>query len=123
MHDPDIVREFEEVDEKLPYLARILINRQIDFRQLESDDPDPEVMKTILVIMRENLECFSEMTGDEIDATLNMLDTACEVTCLVNDGICEEATPGNYILTQEGRQYYESLFGAEAEDNSPCCDF
>lgn len=118
----DLVREFEELDEKLPFLARVLINRRIDFRQLEEEEPDEDVMRSIIAILRENLECFSEMTMDEIDATLNLVNMACEAMCLVNQGICEEPTPGHYMLTEMGRKCFDDS-GIEAEEDTPCSDF
>jgi hypothetical protein len=120
-----IARDFEEVDEKLPYLARILINRGIDFRQLESENPDVDTMRSILSILRENLECFSVMTADEIDATLNLVNMSCEVMCLVNEGLCAESksSPGKYVLTSAGKKYYDNMLQEDPEediDSSGC---
>lgn len=89
-YDP-FVRDFEELDEKLPMLAKIIVNRGIDFRQLETEEePDPDVIRSLLLIMRENLECMSEMTADEVEVALTSLNIACEIVCLTNSGVLKK---------------------------------
>ena len=122
-NDDWYIRDFEEFDEKLPMIAKILVTREIDFRQLEEEEPDLEVLRTIITIMRENLECMSEMTADEIDRALNTLHIACELTCLTSAGLCEERD-GVFRLTEEGRAYSAMLdeLRVSAEEDTPCCD-
>jgi len=98
-YDP-VVRDFEELDEKLPMLAKIIVNRGIDFRQLEIEEPDPSVLLSIILIMRENLECMSDMTADEVGESLNTLNIACELVCLTNAGVLEK-TGDKFICKAE----------------------
>ena len=73
------VRDFEELDEKLPSIAKAIVLEGIDFRQINVDDPDQEVLKKIFEILKDTLDCLPEMTADEIDATFDMVSVACEV--------------------------------------------
>ena len=80
-----ISRDFEELDEKLPMIAKIIVNRGIDFRQLEKKS-NSDAAKSIFLIMRENLECMSEMTADEVEVALDSMHIACEIVLLINSG-------------------------------------
>ncbi|MHA2279478.1 MAG: hypothetical protein ACXAC5_01115 [Promethearchaeota archaeon] len=112
-----LIRDFEELDEKLPGVAKIIVSREIDFRQLvEEEEPDPEVIRSIIAIMREHLICMSEMTADEIERAINMLCTACEVVCMVSEGTVEERD-GKYYLSEQGRVLFDSLEDTELLPN------
>ena len=110
------VRDFEELDEKLPLVAKAIVLEGIDFRQINADNPDQEVLKTIFGILKDNLECITEMTADEIDATFDVVSVACDIVCMVNDGLVEERSKGLYHLTSEGEEYYSDAGYTEQRD-------
>lgn len=114
----DLIRSFEEFDEKLPEVAKIIVRRGIDFARLntgkEEDENSAEfeanceVFQSVYAILREMVECTSEMTADEIEHYVDVLLTACELVVLVNDGIAVE-NDGTYSLTAEGQSLLKQI--------------
>ncbi len=97
-----MLREHEEFDEKLPLLARVTIDKKIDFLEIGEENPDPRVMDDILEVMREHLNCFDRMSQDQIVAGMNVLLVACEITeALASEqlkDLIEKTNDDKYIL-------------------------
>lgn len=124
----DLIRSFEEFDEKLPAVAKVIVRRGIDFSILiENDDEEKtseqleahrEVFRSIYAILREMVECTSEMTSDESEHYFNTLLIACELVIMVNDGMVCEEEQGKFFLTSEGEAYLRELQVCEAEESA-----
>ncbi len=118
-NEDDHIRSFEEFDEKLPNVAKVIVRRGINFSLLNQGDEETatpeqlEVFLTISAILREMVECTSEMTADEFEYYVDILLTGCEVVELVNSGLVCEREKGRFTLTSEGRSYYEELKSCE----------
>lgn len=121
--DGDFIRNFEEFDEKLPNVAKVIIRRGINFELLnEGDDGEEEtpeefearreVFQSIYAIFREMVLCTSEMTADEFEHYVDVLLTACELVAMVNSGIVYEEN-GEFLLTSEGEAHYRELESCE----------
>lgn len=117
------IRTFEEFDEKLPNVAKVIVQRGINFELLnEGDDgkeetPEEfearrEVFQSIYAIFREMVLCTSEMTADEFEHYTDMLLTACELVVMVNSGTVYEKD-GEFLLTSEGEEHYRELESCE----------
>lgn len=113
----DLIRSFEEFDEKLPAVAKVIVGRGIDFARLNDGveaegsaefEANYEVFHSISAIFREMVECTSEMTADEFEDCINVLLTACELVVLVNDGIGYEKN-GKFFLTLEGQDLSQEI--------------
>ena len=119
----DHIRSFEEFDEKLPNVAKVIVRRGINFQLLnEGDDSEEEtseefearreVFQGIYSIFREMVLCTSEMTADEFEYYTDTLLTACELVVMVNSGMAYEKD-GEFQLTEEGESYYKELESCE----------
>ena len=124
-NDEDFIRSFEEFDEKLPAVAKVIVGRGIDFARLQDDEveeseADREVCRSVLAIFREMVECTSEMTTDELEHYIAVLVTACELVALINDGIVCEKEKGKFSLTQEGKALFRGteFCGEESIDQA-----
>lgn len=113
----DLIRSFEEFDEKLPAVAKVIVKRGIDFARLNDGveaessaefEANCEVFQSIIAIFREMVECTSEMTADEFEYYIDILLTACELVVLVNDGMGYEEN-GKFFLTSEGRDLLHEI--------------
>lgn len=125
-----LCRSFEEFDEKLPMVAKSVILRDIDYHTLDEDqepvDEDDlqykqEVFNSIFAILRETVECTSEMTAEELDAAMTSVLTACHLVQMVEDGFLDEDENGSYSLSEKGREYYDAanelgIFEEELKD-------
>jgi len=122
--DDDLIRGFEEFDEKLPTVAKVIVQRGIDFAQLNDDGTEDEegtpefetnyeVFQSIHTIFREMVECTSEMTADEYEHYFDVLLTACELVSMVNDGLVYEKEQGRFFLTPDGQEYFEEIEAVE----------
>lgn len=121
MENEFLIREFEEFDEKLPQVAKIIVRRGINFEllteEIEDENEDEEtseqfrerweVFQSVYAIFREMVECTSEMTGDEFEYYVDMLLTACELVVLVSDGLACEEENGKFFLTPKGKSLYD----------------
>lgn len=109
----DLIRSFEEFDEQLPHVAKVIVRREIDFSLLtEGEDYEEgtvdqekymEALQSVVTVFREMIECTSEMTADEFEHYTAILLTACELVVMVNDGLAYEEK-GNIHLTPEGKE-------------------
>ena len=115
-----IVRDFEEIDEKLPQISKEIVLQGLDFRVFEKtpkdfceieDDEDLETVNEILFILQENLECFSELTAEELESLVEKTIIGCELVVLCNEGLLEESEPGSFVLTKKGSEEVEGNFG------------
>jgi hypothetical protein len=108
--DP-IIRSFEEFDEKLPYVAKVIVRRGINFSIIDDKESDEgmEVCKSVFAIFREMVECTSEMTSDELEHYANMILTACELVEMVNSGLACEQEGGKFFLTPEGQAHFKEM--------------
>lgn len=113
----DLIRSFEEFDEKLPAVAKVIVERGIDFARLNDGveaessaefEANREIFQSIFAIFREMVECTSEMTADEFEHYIDVLLTACELVVLVNDGIGYEEN-GKFFLTSEGEDLLQEM--------------
>jgi len=118
MDAQDLIRGFEEFDEKLPSVAKIIVQRGIDFSRLndgiEADtsvefEANLEVFNSISAIFREMVECTSEMTADEFEYYIGILLTACELVVMVNDGLVHKNDDGSFILTSKGKSLVKEM--------------
>lgn len=123
MHDfefgnEDLIRNFEEFDEKLPCVAKVIVHRGIDFSRLntgaevetpEEFETNKEIFRSVYTIFREMVECTSEMTADEFEHYIDVLLTACELVVMVNDGIAYEKENGEFCLTTEGQKLFQKV--------------
>lgn len=129
MSEEFLIRSFEEFDEKLPVVAKIIVRRGINFELLteeiedgnEEETPQEfqerwEVFQSIYAIFREMIECTSEMTGYEFDYYVDMLLTACELVVLVSDGlVCQKEN--EFFMTPKGKALYK-LKSREFEESA-----
>ncbi len=109
----DLIRDFEEFDERLPAVAKVIVQRGIDFsrlndgrdseKNLDEYEATREALRSIYTIFREMVECTSEMTADEFEYYVGVLLTGCELVVLVNDGMVYEKENGLFFLTSEGK--------------------
>lgn len=110
----DLIRGFEEFDEKLPMVAKVIVQRGINFGALTNNSSEigeeevftpaeGEAFSSILAIMKELIECVSEMTHEEFEHYFDILLTACELVVMVNEGIVKEQSKGKFILTSEAQ--------------------
>lgn len=116
------IRSFEEFDEKLPNVAKVIVRRGIDFTFLTNRDDEEEtpgefeagreVCQSISAILREMVECTSDMTVDEFGHYFDVLLTACELVVLVNGGLVYEKK-GKFFLTPEGESHCQKLEACE----------
>ena len=127
--DEDLIRDFEEFDEKLPIVAKVIVRRGIDFSLLtgindsgeetiEEFEERSQVFQSIFVILREMVECTSEMTGDEVEHYIDMLLTACELVEMVNNGLVYEEKEGKFFLTPEGKAHLSGFEPYEVEESA-----
>lgn len=120
----DHIRSFEEFDEKLPSVAKVIVRRGINFQLLnEGDNSDKEtpeefearreVFMSIYAIFREMVLCTSEMTADEFEYYTDALLTACELVVMVNSGMAYEKEKGRFTLTKKGEEHYREFESCE----------
>ena len=85
------VRDNPEFDEKLPLISKEIIFRGINFTQLgiDSDEGD-EVCAEMMEACCEHLECFGDLTADEIEYYLEFLVVGCELVIMTEEGVLEE---------------------------------
>lgn len=125
----DLIRSFEEFDEQLPAVAKVIVQRGIDFARLndgvDEEDETPaefeknrEVFLSIYTIFREMVECTSEMTADELEHYIYVLLTACELVVMVNDGLAYEKEKGKFFLTSEGEEFFEEIEACGIENST-----
>lgn len=82
------VRDNLEFDEKLPLLAYEVIERGINFLQLDTDEKaDPEVVYQIVEVMKTFLDGFSELTADEVECFISRIVVACGIEYYLNEGL------------------------------------
>ena len=87
-----LVRDFEEFDEKLPLIAEMIFELEIDYRQVMEAKTEPSsIIAEIVDVMRNTLECLTDMTADEFDYYFDTVIVACEVKNLVLEGVLSEA--------------------------------
>lgn len=114
----DLIRSFEEFDEKLPHVAKVIVRRGVNFAILTLDnDPNEEtpeefeecreVYQSIFAILCEMVACTSEMTADEFEYYVDILLTACELVVMVKDGLVYEEEGGKFFLSPEGKSLRE----------------
>ncbi len=99
-----VCRECEEFDEKIPQLSREVINRGIDYESLERDEADDSTVKAIIDVMEGYLDCFGELTGDEVEHFIEVICVGCTIVKLVDEGQIEETEDGKYIMREESEQ-------------------
>ncbi len=121
----DLIRSFEEFDEKLPAVAKVIVRRGIDFARLDNGieaesseefEANRKVFQSIYTIFREMVECTSEMTADEFEHYTDILLTACELVVLVNDGLAYEED-GQFLLTPEGQEVFQEIEACGLEED------
>jgi len=97
-------RDFDEFDEHIPDVAKVIVRRGIEFWRLEEESCDPtkeaEVASSMLAILKEMVACTNKMTEDELEHSLETLVVGCRLVCMVEEGLCEEEN-GKYSLTEE----------------------
>lgn len=97
-----MLRGHEEFDEKLPLLARIVIEKKINYLKMTKEEPDTEVVLAVLEVMKEHLECFEDMNADQLEAGMHILVVACEITEALASGALddyvEKTNDGKYVL-------------------------
>lgn len=112
-------REFEELDEKLPMVAKVIVKRNINFdillndvegedETLEEFEEKQQACRSIYAILKELIECTSEMTADELNDAFQSVLVACELVSFVNSGIAKEEN-GTYSLTPDGQKYFDEM--------------
>ena len=111
-----IVRDFEEIDEKLPQISKEIVLQGLDFRVFEKtpkdfceteDDEDLETVNEILFILQENLECFSELTAEELESLVERTIVGCELVILCSEGLLEEVENGDFVVTEKGEKEFQ----------------
>ncbi len=88
------VRENEEVDEKLPMMAKDVRARGIDYDQLDKenlDESDVEVVHALMDVLSDNLDSYDQMTQEEIAHAVQQLWIAAVLVECVEEGLLEEA--------------------------------
>lgn len=104
-------RDFEEVDEKLPSIAQEIVLRGIEFQKIDEMGEESErVVNDILEILQESLECFHEMTEDDINNCMEQVLVSCELVCLVSEGLVEKRDGDKYRLTPKGLRVAKNKF-------------
>jgi len=111
MIDDSFIRSFEEFDEKVPHVAKVIVQRGIDYELLATGDESEieitpessEAFQAVYFIFREMVECTSEMTADEFEYYFTLLLTACALVSMMGDGLVSENDEGKYTLTKKGK--------------------
>ena len=97
------VRENEEIDEKLPMMAKDVMQRGIDYKQLDGDEePDPDVVIALIEVLRDNLYSFDQMTHEEVTHAVQQLLLASILVECVEEGALEEVD-GKYMCSEKSR--------------------
>ena len=114
--DPDfdeswLVRDFEEIDEKLPLLAHHVLEEGINFhRAVTEKDPNNQTVKNvyrpILKIMEQELECYEELTSEEVAYYFDSVVIACELRDLVSQGVLDEDKNGRMSLNKSWKESF-----------------
>lgn len=93
MDDLDIgwfVRDNEEMDEKLPMMAKEVIKREIDYHLLDNDEPNEDTVVAFIDVLSDHLYSFTEMTQEEIANAIQQLWLATILVEGVEKGLFEE---------------------------------
>lgn len=86
------VRDNEEVDEKLPVMAKDVLRRGIDYYQLERENEEinEDIVAALVEVLDEHLDSFEQMTQEEITYTVQQLLVAALLVECVEEGMLEE---------------------------------
>ena len=80
-----LVRENVELDEKLPEIAKRVIEADINYESEED-----EVTEAMVLILSQELDSFSDMTQEEIMYSLHLLEISCALIDMQSMGLISE---------------------------------
>lgn len=89
-----LCRTNEELDEKLPTVASMILSNNIDF-----NSSNPNETEKIVSLLSEQLFSFAEMTYDEVQNACHRLTVCCQLMV----GLREMETSGEVIATKDGK--------------------